>query len=185
MSNIENSEEWKPVAGIDGYLVSNLGRIRSIKPRKGARSQVNDGLLTGWIQTVRNGYKRQLIAFRVDGKTIIKRVHHVVLEAFIGPRQQNHEALHGNGDALDNRLDNLRWGTHHENVKDCIVHGTKTNPPVHAGMAHHNATLSTEQVEEIRRTEFKRGTQAALARQFGVAPITIQRIQKGLSRANG
>jgi HNH endonuclease len=175
-------ENWKSVVGVVGYAVSDLGRIKSTIPRKGGRAMVNDGLLTGWIQEVRSGYKRQLVAFRQDKKTIIKRVHHVVLDAFIGLRPFGMEALHKNGDSLDNRLTNLRWGTHSDNMQDSVRHGTKSKPPIHHGEKHHNATLTTADVERIRGTVFVRGTQAKLSRDYGVADITIQRIRLSKSR---
>lgn len=51
-------------------------------------------------------------------------VHHLVLETFIGPRPNGMECRHLDGNPTNNRLDNLKWGTHSENELDKIKHGT-------------------------------------------------------------
>jgi hypothetical protein len=51
-------------------------------------------------------------------------VHHLVLEAFVGPRPAGHEAAHGDGDKTNNALANLRWATPKENAADRYRHGT-------------------------------------------------------------
>jgi HNH endonuclease len=51
-------------------------------------------------------------------------VHSLVLETFVGARPDGLEARHLNGDSLDNRLVNLAWGTHSENMLDKQAHGT-------------------------------------------------------------
>ena len=44
-------------------------------------------------------------------------VHHAVLSAWVGPRPEGMECDHINGDSLDNRLCNLEWVTHEENMR--------------------------------------------------------------------
>jgi hypothetical protein len=51
-------------------------------------------------------------------------VHHLVLEAFVGPRPAGDQAAHGDGDRLNNVLGNLRWATPKENNGDKRSHGT-------------------------------------------------------------
>lgn len=57
-----------------------------------------------------------------SGRTI--SVHSVVCAAFIGPRPDGLVARHVNGDARDNRLVNLEYGTPAQNTADSIRHGT-------------------------------------------------------------
>jgi hypothetical protein len=178
-------EEWKLVPGFADYEVSSLGRLRSLNPRKGSRANINGGIICGWVQTVRSGYQRRLVALRGGGQTHIRKIHRLVLEAFVGPCPEGMVALHYNGDALDNRLENLRWGTQAENVGDSIRHGIVFRPPVQSGEKHHNATLSSKDIATIRAHVFKRGDQASFARKYGVADITIRRIRRGLSRQHG
>lgn len=146
---------------------------------------MNNGIISGWVQTVRNGYQRRVVALRKNKRTHFMRVHHLVLLTFVGPRPNGSGALHANGDSLDNRLTNLRWGTQAENILDSKRHGSFSKPPTFYGEAHHNTTISSADIAVIRSHKFKRGDQAAFARKFGVADITISRIRKGLSRAHG
>ncbi len=170
------NENWKPVVGFPDYLVSDYGRIRSITPRKGANANVNGGLLRG---TVKRGKKRPVcvvVAMRQDRKTHHRRIHRLVLEAFRGLCPEGMEGCHNDGDATNNHIENLRWDTHGANLDDCIRHGTKVNPPVHFGEAHHNTTLTEPDILAIRRTQVVRGTKTKLAKQYNVAQITITRI---------
>ena len=47
------------------------------------------------------------------------------METFIGPCPAGMEARHLNDVKKDNRLENLRWGTHGDNVQDAYNNGTK------------------------------------------------------------
>lgn len=105
-------EQWRPVPGLDGYEASNIGRVRSLKrgsPRQLAVS------LDDW------GYRR--VSLWVNGAVRSRRVHQLVCAAFHGPRPVGLQARHLNGEQLDNRADNLRWGTPRENMRDRIKHG--------------------------------------------------------------
>lgn len=51
-------------------------------------------------------------------------VHQVVAEAFHGPRPAGMETRHRDGDVLNNRSDNLVYGTHGDNMDDAVRHGT-------------------------------------------------------------
>lgn len=55
------------------------------------------------------------------------RVAAMVAEAFIGPRPAGLEIRHLNGDAQDNRAENLRYGTSSANKLDRLRHGTDRN----------------------------------------------------------
>lgn len=61
------------------------------------------------------------------GNKRIVCVHILVLEAFAGPRPLGAEACHRNGNPSDNRLENLYWGSHADNMKDMTQHGTHRN----------------------------------------------------------
>ena len=103
-------ERWRKVRRADGYKVSSLGRVRSV-PR-----MLDDGREHGG-QILRpypddDGY----LCVTIGGETV--KVHHLVLEAFHGPRPYGTEGCHGPGGRQDNRAEVLRWDTHRENERD-------------------------------------------------------------------
>lgn len=96
--------EWRKVPGLP-VEASDLGEIRdlgAVHPRKTRKPN--------------SGYLR----VRVQGKTI--KVHVLVAAAFHGPRPDGLETRHRNGDSLDNRPENLCYGTHAENMTDLSEH---------------------------------------------------------------
>jgi len=170
------------VYGFVNYMVSDAGRVKSVNPRKGSRANVNGGILKTSVQKCRGGYMRSRVTLRCDGKSRYMRVATLVLDAFEKPHQVGQVARHLNGNSLDNRLCNLKWGTQKENHDDAVKHGTHRNPPPHYGESHPMATISDADVRIIREHTFERGDYSSFARRFNVAPITIRRIHKGESR---
>lgn len=111
------TESWRPVAGLDGqYEVSDLGRVVSLR---------NGGRLVRKLHVDACGYLR--ITIKVGGRTINRRVHGLVAEAFIGPRPDGLVVRHIDGDSLNNRPANLRYGTVAENAQDMLRHGRQRN----------------------------------------------------------
>lgn len=70
------------------------------------------------------GHSGRLLAM-IDQRT--RLVHQVVAEAFHGPRPAGLETRHLDGDLLNNRSENLAYGTHGDNVADSVLHGTHPN----------------------------------------------------------
>jgi hypothetical protein len=119
-------EIWRPVIGFEmQYEVSNLGNVRSldrswkqisrsgkeyIHNKKG--KNLKPGIMTRGHLSVAIGRKNS------------RTIHSLVMEAFVSPRPKNMEILHINGNPSDNCLDNLRYGTRSENIKDAVKHGT-------------------------------------------------------------
>lgn len=181
-------ETWKSIEGFPLYEVSDLGRIRSL-PRTYDRPNHWDGssqtvrtggrVLRGWVKSVRGRPVCVMVALRRDGKTYEERVHRLVLGAFVGPPGPGEEGCHNDGDPLNNAAENLRWDTHSANLSDMTEHGTRAAPPVFRGEAHHNTTLTAEQVRAIRATPLVRGAKARMAREYGVSAQTIHRILEG------
>lgn len=116
---------WRPVLGFEGlYEVSDDGQVRSLD------RHVADGrLFRGKL--LRPGVKRPtghlLVSLYRNGHGTTRAVHRLVLESFVGPRPRGSECRHGNGQASDNRLANLAWGSRSENHRDAVRHGTHNN----------------------------------------------------------
>lgn len=144
------------------YRVERDGRVFSIRRDKYLRlMRMNTGHL--YVNLSVGGVRKQCL------------VHRLVLEAFVGPCPEGMECRHLNGNPADNRLENLRWGTHADNMQDRVVHGTNCR-----GAAHYKAVLTDEQVREIKR-RYKHGvvTQATLAEEFRVSRPHIAQILRG------
>lgn len=120
------AEHWKPITGHDGYEVSDLGRVRSI-PRKvgvrggGTRITPTCILKPWWVSNDR--HKKGHLAVSL-GRGHRYKVHHLVLEAFEGPRPPGRLGLHRDGNPANNCHSNLYWGTYEDNLHDAVRHGT-------------------------------------------------------------
>jgi NUMOD4 motif./HNH endonuclease. len=128
-------EEWRDIPGYEGlYRVSNMGRVYST--RRGGR------MLKPTLR--RKGYLA--VALSRNGSARMRLIHQLVLEAFVGPRPEGFVTRHLDGDPANNTLDNLRWGTYAENVRDSIEHGTHFSPArlkTHCAQGH--------EFDEVRR----------------------------------
>ena len=110
--------EWREIPDTDGrYFASDDGQIMG----PGSRSS-GPGALKPRLD--RDGYAT--VNVYVSGRVRNRKVHRLVLEAFVGPGDGLH-ARHLDGDPSNNRLDNLAWGTASENNYDMVRHHTHHN----------------------------------------------------------
>lgn len=109
-------EKWKDVSGFEGiYQVSNYGEVRSLD-RRDARGRLWEGRM---MPTRLNTDKYPTLKLCKDGKYNTVRVHRIVAQEFlIYPNDGNvYEVNHIDRDRTNNRLDNLEYLTHKENVR--------------------------------------------------------------------
>lgn len=168
-----NNEEWRDVVGHEGlYLVSDAGNVRSLDRimHSGERGFKGQTLAPGIGP---NGYP--LVVLCKDGARKSTYVHHLVLEAFIGPRPDGFDCCHRDGTRANNRAGNLRWGTRKENMADCVAHGRSPR-----GERSPRAKLSEMGVRVIRRL-LERGAMLHkdIANVFGVSRGTVASIKSG------
>ena len=103
---MEFLEEWKQIRGFPNYLVSNLGRVKSIERDYKYGSHTDMILSTN----DRRGY--QGVTLFKDGKRFYKSVHRLVAEAFI-PNPNDYPCInHKDENRKNSRVDNLEWCTH-------------------------------------------------------------------------
>jgi hypothetical protein len=106
-------------------------------------------------------------------------VHRLVLEAFVGPCPDGMECRHLDGNPSNNRLDNLAWGTHSENERDKVRHGT-SGTVCQLGIANASAKLTDEKVREMRRRHAEGATASSIARELGVSHETARKVVTGM-----
>ena len=118
----------------------------------------------------------EVVSFSTNNKTKTYYKHRLVLHAFVGECPFGCEALHINGNKLDNRLENLRWGTRKENVADAIKHGTAT-----IGARNGQAQLTVDMVKVIRQFSLTKDSVKKLSDQFQVSNHVIRRVLNGMT----
>jgi hypothetical protein len=98
------TERWAVVAEAPAYEVSTEGRVR--------RGDVD---VATWENA--RGYLHVSLEAPDRAWPIVRAVHRLVLETFNPTTAVDVEAHHVDGHKADNRLVNLRWVTHAENVQ--------------------------------------------------------------------
>ena len=92
-------EVWLPINGLDDYLISNKGRVRSLKTNK-------------FLKPAKSGKKRnylQVVLYRNDGSKYRPKIHRLVAEHFIPNPNHFEQVNHKNMNTFDNDVDNLEW----------------------------------------------------------------------------
>lgn len=124
---MNDDERWLPIVGYEGiYEISDHGQVRSLaRPTyNGIGRPIHTRILTPVLMT-RRGYPS--VSLYKDGIQKIRRIHQLVLEAFVGPCPPACECLHANDVASDNRLENLHWGSKSENITETVRNGSHRN----------------------------------------------------------
>jgi hypothetical protein len=160
-------EERKPVVGYeDRYLVSDMGRVFSIRSRR-------------CLEPSRNVYGYFVVGLSGCGAVKMAPVHRLVSAAFIGPRPIGQMIAHGNAVRTDNRLTNLRYASPFENSQDRIRHGNSLK-----GETSPTSKLTDEQVLEIRkvmsekRRNAKDGVACSLGAKYGISSSLVYQIHR-------
>lgn len=154
------TEIWQPVVGYETlYQVSSLGRVRRMLNRSG--NPLREPLILQLI-TRQRGYLN--VNLWKQNRHHSRRVHRVVMAAFIGPVPEGMQVNHRNGIKTDNSLDNLEYVSPAENVRHAkeVLH-------VNQGERHPSHRLSDMAVRHIRTAVLEGRSKTELARDFGVS----------------
>lgn len=153
---------WKQHPRYPEYEVSDDGQVRKTVIRGRPSNRILEG------RKRRYGHVEVCLW---DGRRHYEWVHILVLETFVGPRPEGMIARHKNGEANDNRLDNLIWGTYLENARDRAEHGKTVT-----GVRSPHSALTEEQVLEILNSTESR---KSLAHKYNVSVVAIWKIKTG------
>jgi len=154
----EKEEIWKPISKYPGYECSNLGQVRSFK-------RSNEAKVLAQHPICGSGGYMGIRLYAANGIRKMCYAHILVLETFHGPRPK-FQARHKDGNHLNNRDDNLVWGTSAENILDRERHRKHQNT---------SKVLGLEKAREIRE-QYHKQTQEQLAKAYGVTARTIRAI---------
>lgn len=111
------NEIWKAISGYEGrYEVSNYGRVKSLarkaKSRGNGVRQLKERILSQFPNP-RTGYITTTLTKNNINKTVY--VHHLVSDAFNGPRPKGMDVHHVDEDKTNNRADNLEFLNRRDN----------------------------------------------------------------------
>jgi HNH endonuclease/NUMOD4 motif/Helix-turn-helix domain of resolvase len=171
---IEAAEEvWCHVVGFEGvYEISSAGRVRRVLSSSGTfvgrilRPQYRNP--AGYPSVCL--YRNQIGYFRF--------LHHLVAEAFLGPRPIGKEINHKDGNKKNPDLTNLEYVSPSQNRKHAVDTGLLFVPPERRarGQKIGVSKLSPEQVDEIIKHHAEGTHVITLARRYGVSRQTIWKI---------
>ena len=112
-------EIWKEIPSLPGVKASSLGRLLAPEvtanmPHGGTRSYKTKPIL-GTKRKAKKDAKHQYYGWLYRGKNY--KVHRLVCEAFNGiPSNEKSVVIHLDENGLNNRAENLKWGTQKENM---------------------------------------------------------------------
>lgn len=154
-------ESWEEVKDSKGYKVSSWGRI--MNP-------------TGSIKKLDHvsGKKSYITELEwVDGVRRCSVISRLVLKHFVGDSDLH--VLHRDGNAYNNNIQNLYYGSDSDNREDAKLHGTHTR----ATRDRSSSKLTHSQVEDIKLLSSGGCTGKDLAGRFGISTSMVSMIING------
>lgn len=155
-------EIWKNAVGFNGYQVSTLGRIRSMR-RRTCKILRARPLPLGYVQ---------IGLFRDDGSRKPTFLHRLILMTFVGPAPEGKPHVnHIDFNRSNNRLSNLEWISRAENQRHTARAGRMAR-----GERNSGAKLNREQIATIRDLRASGRSQQSIADEFGISQTQTSRI---------
>ena len=169
---------WKPIPNYEGYEASDLGEVRSWNPRngRGAKGSAKEPKLLTPNKFQDSDYLRVGMKNSLTGKQNTRRIHQLVLEAFVGPCPAGHLVMHLDDDPTNNTLSNLRYGTPQENLDDMVAKGRNRSCK---GENHPRALVSDAvrlAFERLYQLDNSKGYGLRIAEQLNLLPSVVRRL---------
>lgn len=163
-------ELWKTISDAPLYSVSNHGRVRrDIHTPHHPPRILRPGLSKGY---------RKVIILDRNLRRSTRYVSRLVASAFLAHDQTRRCVNHKNGIRCDDRIENLEWVTHQENIRHAYdVLGVKNL----IGEAHGMAKLTEQGVREIRKLLQAGLKQREIADMFSINQRVVWMIKHNLA----
>lgn len=146
-------EIWKDIQGYEGlYQISNKGRVKSLERTINQRHRKCNLKEKVLKENLNLGYA-YVFLYNGQNKRRFKN-HRLVAQTFIPNPKNKKEVNHINGIKSDNRVENLEWCTHQENMQHAWDTGL-SKPSGIKGEQAGTAKLNEKIVKEIKRMHFK------------------------------
>ena len=137
----DTEEIWKSIESFPGYEISNEGRLRRWMGR---------GYRTLNPYRIGNGYRE--FSFWKENKRYCRKIHRLVLEAFVENCPGGYQTNHKDGNKENNYVENLEWVTPSDNINHDYEKGLKSN----VGIKNPRAKLKDGEVWLIKKLLYQR-----------------------------
>ena len=163
---MSTTKSFADIAGFPGYKISPEGDVLSLKRN------------TPHILVPKNDGRYLFVALRCGNRSVNKKVHRLVAEAFLGASELT--VNHKNGNKTDNRLDNLEYCSNKENTLHAWASGLceATRKP---GEKSCHAKISDVQAAQLLALKGTTTLKEA-GEKFGLGQSQVHRIWNGKSR---
>lgn len=130
MLTFANKKQMKQIPDFPNYTLTDDGRVWSVKNKRFLRPSLNNSGYLG-VRIYQNGL----------GMSI--SIHRAMALTYIDNPLNKATVNHIDGDKLNNRVDNLEWSTHKENLQHSIRVLKNPKPPTQKGNfgKDHNRSL--------------------------------------------
>lgn len=134
----KQTEQWKNIEGYEGlYQVSNEGRVKSLGNNKTRKEKI--------LKSVKNTRGYLTVQLWKDGKPVMKLVHRLVAEAFLGNPQNSPQVNHKDETPTNNNVNNLEWC----DAKYNINYGTGNQRRAEKLLNHQDLSKRVDQIDPI------------------------------------
>lgn len=153
-----------------------MGRVKSLARTIYAKNQFGAPLeivVEEKILVQQTNTKYPTVCLSVQGKSKTHVIHRLVLTAFVGPKPDGMLCRHfPDRNPLNNRLDNLSWGTPKQNAADRAVHGTTNRGHKHSAATKRRMSKINRELWAARHSSGYRNSRSRIIEHDGMS-LTI------------
>lgn len=146
--------EWRSAVGYPKYWVSNYGDIY----REATIDKAGRRLQLRYLKVIDGSVRLQ-----IDGHSIKQPIGRLILLSFIGASPYKNKCLarHLDDNRSNNKLDNLAWGDHSDNMADALRNGRrivteKTKQKLRIAMVGNRNSIGRRSMESRLRISLSR-----------------------------